>query len=463
MYADLVITLFHTYNTDSQVPDSAGTATAYFSGVKTKTAVLGLDDSAIKGDCKSSLNANVESVMISAQKSGKSTGFVTTTRVTHATPAALYAHSPQRSWETDADIPDEEAAVGCTDIAQQLISLANNTNVILGGGRSKMLPNSESDPEYPFVKGSRKDGRNLIDEWLSGKDNASSRYVWNLDEFNKVDPVKTSHLLGLFETSHMNFESERLTDKAGEPSIAQMVEKATKILQRNEKGFFLMVEGGRIDHGNHMGKAYISLRETIAMEEAVSKAMELINEEDTLVIVTADHSHVLTLGGYPSKGNPILGLVDNKIGDDNLPFTTMHYASGPGGFSERRSYATTGKRRNLTNVDTEKPNFQQPALFGNFLETHGGEDVGIYANGPMSHLVHGVHEQSYIAHVVRYAACLDYKEHCQTRRHDYLRALYPVTHPNPSPLNEACDVGNALGSPQTTLLAVCLAVFISVL
>ena len=81
----------------------------------------------------------------------------------------------------------------------------------------------------------------------------------------------------------------------------------------------------------------------------------------------------------------------------------------------------------------------------------------------MSHLVHGVHEQSYIAHIVRYAACLDYNEHCQTRRHDHLRALYPVTHPNPSPLDEACDLGNAFGSPQTSLLAVCLAVFISVL
>ena len=75
--------------------------------------------------------------------------------------------------------------------------------------------------------------------------------------------------------------------------------------------FVFVLIGGRIDHGNHMGKAYISLRETIAMEEAVSKAMELTNEEDTLVIVTADHSHVLTLGGYPSKGNPILGNYDD--------------------------------------------------------------------------------------------------------------------------------------------------------
>ncbi|XP_071805878.1 intestinal-type alkaline phosphatase 1-like [Asterias amurensis] len=106
-----------TYNTDRQVPDSAGTATAYFSGVKTKTAVIGLDDSAIKGDCKSSLNANVESVMISAQKSGKATGFVSTARVTHATPAALYAHSPHRDWVCDSDIPQKETDIGCIDIA----------------------------------------------------------------------------------------------------------------------------------------------------------------------------------------------------------------------------------------------------------------------------------------------------------------------------------------------------------
>ncbi|XP_071805867.1 alkaline phosphatase, tissue-nonspecific isozyme-like [Asterias amurensis] len=111
------VALSKTYNTDRQVPDSAGTATAYLSGVKTKTAVIGLDDSAIKGDCKSSLNANVESVMISAQKSGKATGFFSTARVTHATPAALYAHSPHRDWVCDSDIPQKETDIGCIDIA----------------------------------------------------------------------------------------------------------------------------------------------------------------------------------------------------------------------------------------------------------------------------------------------------------------------------------------------------------
>lgn len=100
---------------------------------------------------------------------------------------------------------------------------------------------------------------------------------------------------------------------------------------------------------------------------------------------------------------------------------------------------------------TDKPSFTQPALFANLLETHAGEDVGIYANGPMSHLIHGVHEQSYIAHVARYAACLDYKEHCQARGHDRLRA--PLTYPS---TNEVCDGGNALSSPHTFMLAVCL-------
>ncbi|XP_071805882.1 intestinal-type alkaline phosphatase 1-like [Asterias amurensis] len=154
-----------TYNTDRQVPDSAGTATAYFSGVKTKTAVIGLDDSAIKGDCKSSLNANVESVMISAQKSGKATAFVSTARVTHATPAALYAHSPHRDWECDSDIPQKETDIGCSDIAQQLITLGQDKQVIMGGERMKMLPREAADPEYPedsSKAGSRNDGRNLI-------------------------------------------------------------------------------------------------------------------------------------------------------------------------------------------------------------------------------------------------------------------------------------------------------------
>ncbi|XP_022104207.1 alkaline phosphatase-like isoform X3 [Acanthaster planci] len=397
------------YNTDRQVPDSAGTATAFFCGVKTKWQLVGLDDSAVVGDCRSSLNAAVDSVMIDAEKEGKATGFVTTTRVTHATPACLYAHSPDREWENNGDIPEKEAALGCTDIAHQLVTLGKNTKVILGGGRREMTPTNFSDYEYPFLKGRRTDGRNLIDEWLASKDCQTSHFVWNREQFDHVEPEKTEYLLGLFEPSHMQYEAER-TD---EPSIAEMTEKAIRILQKDKDGFFLMVEAGRIDHAHHSSFSGHAFKETVALEAAVTKAMELTNESDTLVIVTADHSHTMTISGHSSRGNPILGLSDLEIGDDNLPYTTVSYANGPGGAAELKSYKATGKRRRLTDKDTGILRFIQPALVPMRGETHAGEDVAIYANGPMSHLFHGVHEQNYMAHVVRYTACLGDKKHCE--------------------------------------------------
>ncbi|XP_071805917.1 alkaline phosphatase, tissue-nonspecific isozyme-like [Asterias amurensis] len=270
-----------------------------------------------------------------------------------------------------------------------------------------MLPREAADPEYPkdsFKAGSRNDG-NLIDEWQAGKDKTNSKYVWNLKQFKDVNPLETDNLLGLFEPSHMQFEGNRMNDVGGEPSLSEMVEKAIEILQKDKDGFFLMVEGGRIDHAHHDGLAYHALHDTIAMDKAVAKAMSMTNEMETLFIVTADHSHVLSIGGAADRGSPILGR--GGLMNDGLPFTTLSYANGPGGIEELDSFKSIGSRRNLTDTNTEAADFHHPALVPIDAETHGGEDVTIYANRPMSHLFHGVHEQHYIAHVVRYASGLN--------------------------------------------------------
>ncbi|XP_038075850.1 alkaline phosphatase-like isoform X1 [Patiria miniata] len=405
--------LSKTYGADRQVSDSAATATAFFCGVKANDATLGLDETALLGNCSTTRNASVDSFLTSAHRAGKATGFVTTSRVTHATPAALYAHCPDRYWEDDEDVPSYERALGCTDIGSQLAENGKDFEVIMGGGRRELTSRDFIDPEYPEKDGHREDGRNIINEWLLSKPQDRSKYVWNLDDFNKVDPNETDHLIALFERSHMHFEIERADDEGGEPSLAEMTEKAIKILQKDPDGFVLAIEGARIDHAHHDGTARLALLETLSMEEAVAKAMELTNEEDTLVIVTADHSHTLTIGSYADRGNPILGLSGYE-GEDDLPIPTLLYAGGPGGELEMRSYNRTGARRNLNNIDTEDLEFIQPAIIPAHDESHGGEDVAIYANGPMSHLIHGVHEQNYIAHVVRYAACLDdSRENCE--------------------------------------------------
>ncbi|XP_783443.2 alkaline phosphatase [Strongylocentrotus purpuratus] len=405
--------LAKTYSTNKQVPDSAATATAYLCGVKTKTGVLGVDDRVERGDCVSSLGGEVKSILEMAQEAGKSVGFVTTTTLTHASPGALYAKVPDRKWQSDMDIPRGERNLGCVDMAQQFVS-NNNIQVALGGGRMKFMSRINRDPEYPSMPGSRIDGRNLIQEWINNKpDQDRAHYVWNEADFNKIDPEQTDYLLGLFEYSLMKFDIRRDNDTGGEPSIAEMTDKAIRILSKNPNGFFLFVEGGRIDHGHHFGVANLALTETVAMDKAIDVALGLVDTEETLVMVTSDHAHTFKMAGYSARGNPILGKSDGRSTDLGS-YTTVGYMNGPGAIISSLSYRLLGRRPPVTDANTGRPFYLPQAVVPTFLETHGGDDVAIFAIGPMSHLVHGVHEQNYVSHVMQRAACIGYyADNCQ--------------------------------------------------
>ncbi|XP_070542094.1 alkaline phosphatase-like [Ptychodera flava] len=399
--------LIKNYNTDQQVPDSSGTATAILTGVKTKHGVVGVDDSVITGDCSSGKTAEVDSVFDIAIREGKAAGIVTTTRITHASPASVYAHAADRDWELAAE--DD-----CVDIAAQLVARAADFQVVLGGGRRAFLTTEMVDPEDNSTYGEREDGRDLISEWKDNvPDGMNGHYVWNKTEFDAIDPEKTDYLFGLFEWNHMNYEANRADDKAGEPSLLEMTEKAIKMLSKNEKGFFLFVEGGRIDHAHHFNWAYGALNDAVMFDSAVEKALGMVDtDEDTLLIVTADHSHVNTISGYPKRGNPILGKT-GELADDGLPYTTLNYANGPLAPRVQESFQQTGDRPNITDVDTESRDYQQDALIAFEMETHGGEDVTVHADGPYAHLFHNFHEQNYIAHVIKYAACIgEYAGRC---------------------------------------------------
>ena len=218
----------------------------------------------------------------------------------------------------------------------------------------------------------------------------------------------------------MQYEADRKNDVAGEPSLRDMTETAIKVLDNNTNGFFLMVEAGRIDHAHHAGNAYNALTDAVELSEAVAKAVELTNSDDTLIIVTADHSHVFTIAGYPKRGNPILGKVVNigstspALAADGMPYTTLGYTNGLGfrdlgdetDADEGYNYAIDAGRQDLLLVDTQSPGFHQEALIPIDSETHAGEDVGIYAKGPGAALVSGTNEQNVIFHVMDYAADL---------------------------------------------------------
>ncbi|XP_066565330.1 alkaline phosphatase, intestinal, tandem duplicate 1 isoform X2 [Amia ocellicauda] len=394
------LALSKTYSVDKQVADSASTGTAYHCGVKANSKTVGLSASAVASQCNSTTGNEVFSVLHRAKAQGKSVGIVTTTRVQHASPAASYAHCVSRSWYSDADLPPSARREGCKDIATQLI-YNTDINVILGGGRMYMTPKGTPDPEYPTStsrRGQRKDRQNLIKLWLEARESKNAKYVWHKEQFDAVDVESTNYLMGLFEAKDMRYELDRNTTR--DPSIVEMTEKAIQILSKNPKGFFLFVEGGRIDHGHHDGVAKLALTEAVMFDRAIQRASELTSDSDTLTVVTADHSHVFTLGGNTPRGNPIFGLAP-KIADDDMPYTSILYANGPGYLLQN------GTRANITFVDYMDDEYMQQAAVPLNTETHGGEDVAIYARGPMAHLFHGVKEQNYIAHVLAYAACLE--------------------------------------------------------
>ncbi|KAF3690800.1 Intestinal-type alkaline phosphatase [Channa argus] len=396
------LALSKTYNVDQQMPDSAGTATAYLCGVKANYGTLGVTAATPRKNCSATYGNEVNSVLHRAKMAGKSVGIVTTTRVQHASPGGNYAHSADRDWYADSDLTPEAVADGCRDIAYQLV---NNTeiNVILGGGRQYMFPNTMQDPEYPSRKGSRNDGKDLVSEWLKDKKNA--KYVWNKADFNAVNPANTDFLMGLFEPKDCRYELDR--DSTMDPSLTEMMEKAIKILSKNPDGFFLFVEdNGRIDHGHHDGKAKRALYEAVEFDRAIGRAAELTSELDTLTVVTADHSHVFSFGGGSARGNPVLG-VSRSIANDKKRFTTAVYGNGPG-------YQIVNGTRPDVNASISSDNdYRQQATVPLDSETHGIEDVAIFAKGPMSHLFHGVQEQSYVAHVMAYSACLEPYKDCQ--------------------------------------------------
>jgi alkaline phosphatase len=432
------VALSKTYSWDQQTPDSAPTMTAMVTGYKAREGMLSVDHTTKRFECDANLIAakSLSTILEQAAMAGKDTGVVSTARLTHATPAANYSHTAVRDWESDREIRSYETSAGlpagaCTvkDIARQLIELPepakSSLKVAIGGGRPYFMSDTLDDPENAGQKGRRKDGRDLTAEWRSTR-GPGAVYAWNKAQFDAANPATTGYLLGLFERSHMQWEADRAADTGGEPSLTEMTEKAIAMLSKNRRGYYLHVESGRIDHAHHAGNPYRALTDTIEFAKAIKKAYEMTDPRETLIIVTADHSHVFTIAGYPHRGNPILGKVAEVPGKDGdpvtlskdllgLPYTTLGYANGPGytgasdaqpagpkTFPHNPASSTNGAiRPDLTNIDTGAPSFMPEAIVPLNSETHAGEEVAVYASGPKAHYVRGVMEQHWIYHVIK--------------------------------------------------------------
>ncbi|XP_055844033.1 alkaline phosphatase-like [Episyrphus balteatus] len=398
-----IVGLSKTFCVDRQVADSACTSTAYLCGVKANYATIGVTANVTLNDCLAGQDpANqVESIAGWAQRAKKSTGLVTTTTVTNASPAGLFAHVGHRDYESDLNVKehDQDPKI-CKDIADQLVTgnVGKKFNVILGGGTKRFLPNGTLD--FNGNSGERLDGRNLIKEWVDSK-KGITKTVFNRDQLLEVDFDKTDYLLGLFSPKEMAYKTD--ADEAKDPSLEEMTEAAIEMLNKNKNGYFLFVEGARIDHGHHENLAHKALMETVELSKAVQKAIDITDSSDTLIVVSSDHGHTMSMSGYPTIGNNILGLSTEMSDVDGLPYTTLSYANGPSYYQHINDKKT---RLDLTNVGVLDKDFKYASTFPSVDETHGGGDVAIFANGPWAHLFSGVVEQNILPHIMAYAACI---------------------------------------------------------
>jgi alkaline phosphatase len=376
-----------TYSNNAQVTDSAPSMAAYMTGVKMNNEVISMTSetsafnlstgtsylSGTDSTCPASGNGtSVTTLLELAKAAGWGTGAVTTTRVTHATPATTYSHICHRDAENNIAAQAVPGGTGYNT------ALGDGLDVLLGGGRQFFLPTS--------VGGKRTDSRDLTAE-LTAK---GYTYVTNKTQFDAAAASSTKKLVGLFTNSHMSYDIDR--DPAVEPSLAEMTTKAIDILAKNKKGFFLMVEGGRIDHALHETTAKKALQDTVAFDDAIKAAIDKMKASDanlanTLIVVTADHDHTLVLNGYAQRTgattttNPgVLGLLKNFVtGVANTdtggnPFTIIGFGNG-----ENRPATRTA----LTDAQVSDKTYHQEAVIPMAAgsETHGGTDVFLGAIG----------------------------------------------------------------------------------
>lgn len=372
----------HTFSNDAQVTDSAPSMAAYMTGVKMNNEVISMTAATKATDasgkpyqvnydstCPTSNGQAVPTLLEEMKAAGYGTGVVSTARITHATPAATYSHVCHR------DAENTIAAALVPGGSGYNAKLGDGVDVVFGGGSSYFTPKEDG--------GRRNDKRNLIAEFKTQK----YSFAANKADFDKL-PVDGSKIAGLFTKDHMAYDLDR--DASKEPSLAEMTDKAIDALTAKKKGFFLMVEGGRIDHALHATNARRALQDTVAFDNAIKAALLKMQKVDpglknTLIVVTADHDHTMHLNGYAQRtgktesGKPgILGLVKDYVTGQpskdvgGNPYTIIGFGNGPG----RKDV-----RGPIDSTTLESPDYLQEAVVPLASETHGGADVFLGAQG----------------------------------------------------------------------------------
>lgn len=386
-----------TYSNDAQVTDSAPSMSAYMTGIKTNNEVIAMTPDTVATPPSKDANGNLTinncakgngtatpTLLELAKAKGWAVGAITTTELTHATPASTFSHICNRNAQYD--------------IAAQLVpggkgyntALLDGVDVLMGGGLNHFTPYSASNSK------GRADGRDLTAEF------SALGYAVAKTRADMLAAPNNFKFVGLFsKTSHLEYDLDRIAQTAlgtgngvTQPSLAEMTTKAMDILSTGPNGYFLMVEGGRIDHALHSTNAKKALQDTVAFDNAIKAAIDKVKLTDptlanTLIVVTADHDHTLVLNGYAQRTgkttatNPgVLGLVKNYVTGlfdldaDGTPYTIMGFGNG-----ESRNATRAGLA--LTEATTSADLYHQEAVIQTAAgsETHGGTDVFLGAIG----------------------------------------------------------------------------------
>jgi alkaline phosphatase len=316
-------------------PDSASTGTAWATGQKT------LDERISQGP-SSAIDVpgqNLKTVLEIAQKKGMKVGDVSTAEITDATPAVLASHISLRGCQGPADMAacplETKGAGGLGSIAEQEVD--HKVDVLLGGGRNRFTATIGSGPDS---------GKTVVQSAQA----KGYRYVTDADGLSTVSNG-SKPLLGLFNTGNMSLEwtgpaAAAATGKgnaaapcvegqrpAGEPSLAAMTKRAIDLLDDSRKGFFLQVEGASIDKQDHATNACGQIGETVAFDRAIGIALDYQEDHpDTLVVVTADHSHTSQIVGEDAAGSGLpTGYSTNLLTKDGQTLSLTYGTAGYGG------------------------------------------------------------------------------------------------------------------------------------
>lgn len=374
-----------TFSNDAQTTDSAPSMAAYVTGVKMNNEVVSMSADTVAtppgkdtngnlgiNNCASSNGGSAVTILELAKAKGKAVGAITTTELTHATPAATFAHICNRNAQYAIAAQVVPGGAGYN------AALGDGVDVLMGGGRNHFTP---FDPVAN--KTGRADGRNLLAEL------AAKGYTVAATKAEMAAASTGKKFIGLYSSrSHLEYELDRsasppVGEGANQPSLAEMTVKAMDLLSQNANGYFLMVEGGRIDHALHGTNAKRALVDTIAFDDAIKAALDKARLTDptltnTLIVVTADHDHTLAFNGYGKRGNPILDITrDYKTGQpskdaDGNTYTTLVFGNGPN---------RPAVRGNLDSTTVLADGYLQETGVRLSSETHGGGDVKLFATG----------------------------------------------------------------------------------